>query len=279
MDIGGELYAWRTLDFLMRSPLLALSWLGLAAAGWLAGRRLTPAAMGTLCAALAWLGVSLVYARFQEYSAPFTVLALAFVVRDALEGADLRGFFSRRPYACVSLAAGAGLVLSLCHAGALRHLDKMISGHPPPRFRAAAKWMQENLAPGETVANLYWDDFPDLYYDAYRQHFLWALDPYFTVRSDPEAASLLQESAAPRSVEHPDRLAERFGARYMVLSTDNPLRVPSLSRHGVRPAFLDEHAMIVRLTEPGSSFPAGDSGPPAAARQEPPGLRAQGDAR
>jgi hypothetical protein len=107
--------------------------------------------------------------------------------------------------------------------------------------------MARHLAPGETVINLYWDDFPDLFYSAPRQRFLWGLDPIFSLRFDAERAMLLERTRRGDVAIDPALLAETFQARYLVLRASRAGGYPGLRLPPSREVYRDALAVVYRL--------------------------------
>ncbi|MCC6475285.1 MAG: hypothetical protein IT514_16245, partial [Burkholderiales bacterium] len=107
----------------------------------------------------------------------------------------------------------------------------------------------------ETAVNLWWDDFPDLYYDGARQRYLWGIDPNFTQRWDPEVAGKLEAMRDRKVPLDAKWLAETFGARVMVLAHSLALRYPQLTTEAWRPVYVDRSGVVFALTGP--------EGPPA----------------
>jgi hypothetical protein len=109
--------------------------------------------------------------------------------------------------------------------------------------------MARHLAPGETVVNLYWDDFPDLFYSAPRQHYLWGLDPTYSIRLDPGRATLLERTRRREIPLDPNLLAEAFQARYLVLRAGRAATYPGLRRPPAREVYRDAAAVVYRLDD------------------------------
>ncbi|MCZ7649184.1 MAG: glycosyltransferase [Planctomycetota bacterium] len=268
LELGKEIYPYSTRSFLLAFPLLTLLLLALPLAGWRLGKRAKPETLGALAAALAWIAMTLVFSRFMEYAVPLFVVALALLARDALEGFDLREEFVRKhPWA--ARAVGAGLLLALAGfhiQGVLFALDSMRE-LPPARFKKASEWMAAHLDPGETVVNLWWDDFPELYYDGYRQHYLVGLDPTFMQRRDrqegTDCARLLEEIRTRRRPLDGPLLARTFGARYMILRAEVAGAYPELTDRTWGYVYKDDWAAIYALDGP--------EGPPAGGAPRDPG--------
>lgn len=253
VEVGTEFRPYSTRAFLQAFPLPVLSLAALGWAGWRAGRRLTPESLGLLAAAWAGLLATMVYLRAIEYAAPLTAAAAAFAARDLLDApamAALKDELRRRPWrvwagaAACALALGAGLLRSAAYAAA------MSAGEDPPRFRRAAGWMAANLEPGETLAQLWWDDFPDLFYDGHRQRYLVALDPSYLLRWDREKAAALERMRTGRAPLDAGWLAATFGARYLILRAPSARLYPQLASGWWRPVYLDPYAAIYALSGP-----------------------------
>ncbi len=250
--LGGELYSRTMLEFFAGSPLLVLFLAGLFLAGWSidARRKIRPDTLGLLYSAIAWACVTAIYNRFTEYSVPLAAMAIAFVVRDLLAGVDLSVVFSRRPRLYTASAAMAAVALAGFHARGVRETHKTLDSWDPPRFRKAMAWMDCHLAPGETVVNLHWDDFPDLFYDCYRQNFLWGLDPCFTFRYDADKYRLLKKSCSPAEILDPEEIGRTFNARYMAISMKKAVYIGVIVKGRFNPVYEDEYCMILPLTRP-----------------------------
>jgi hypothetical protein len=107
--------------------------------------------------------------------------------------------------------------------------------------------MDRNLAPGQTVINLFWDDFPELFYDGHRQTFLWGLDPTYSLREDPEGARLLEQFRRHTIRLDAGVLAARFQARYLVLRAPRASRYHELDRAPFREVYRDDAAVVFAL--------------------------------
>ena len=118
---------------------------------------------------------------------------------------------------------------------------------PARFFDGAATWMAAHLAPGETVINLYWDDFPDLFYSAPRQHYLWGLDPTFTLRADEGRATVLERTRRRQLPLDGPLLGKLFGSRTLVLRTTRAIRYPELARPPFREVYRDASAVLYRI--------------------------------
>ncbi|MEE8425514.1 MAG: hypothetical protein V3S11_06775 [Elusimicrobiota bacterium] len=254
VEVGREFAPYSTRAFLLAYPLMSAAILGLGLAGWRSERKLSGEAMGLFCAAAAAFLATLVFARCIEYAAPLTAAALAFAVRDQFGDAGfekIRTLLRRN----TGKAAAAALFVFLFHAHSFIYLVGMNAKGEPPRFRGAAEWMAENLEAGETVVNLWWDDFPDLFYDAHRQRFLVGLDPAHMLRASPEKARKVEGMRLGREPIDADWLAKTFGARTMVVRTTNARFYPQLIAGPWRPVYHDEQAAVFALSGP--------AGPPA----------------
>jgi hypothetical protein len=229
-------------------PLLLLLVPALLAALLVWRWRLSPESLGLGLAALFWFGMTVASPRFAEYSVLLLAAACAWVVRDLLPGFEAPGRWLARPW---FRPAAAGLAVALLLGFHLRSLQfyAIYQGEaaPPRHFPGACAWMARNLAPGETVINLFWDDFPELFYDGARQTYLWGLDPTYSLREDPERARLLEAFRRHATPLDAQALKERFHARHLVLRAPRAERFPELNRPPFREVYRDDTAVIVAL--------------------------------
>ena len=259
VEVGRELAPYSTRGFLeLHAPMTVLM-TALSAAGWTTGRRLGGAAFGTLSAAWATLLGTLVFPRFVEYSAPLCVLAAALAARDLLKDGGKEAVeraAKNHPAGAWLTAAGVLLLVLGAFLSAAAYAFTVGTGNDGPRFRGAAGWFAENLKPGETVVNLWWDDLPELFYDAPGQRYLVGLDPTYMLRWDPEKALRLEAMRAGRIPLDPDWLGAAFKARVMVLRAPYTRYYPQLEWRLWKPVYADAGAAVYALAGPQGPTPA-----------------------
>jgi hypothetical protein len=248
-ELGNEIYPYPLPVFFDIYPLLLLAVpvLGLAVAvGW---RRLSAGAIGTAAACLFWFAMTMASARFVEYLVVLLAAAAALVTRDLVgQAPGVSAWFGQARWRRWAGALAALGLLAGFHLHALafyRHYQ--FKAAPARFFDGAGAWMASHLAPGELVINLYWDDFPDLFYSAPRQRYLWGIDPTYTVRFDVEKAMLLERTRRRDIPLDPHALAEAFGARYLVLRASRATPFVELRRPPSRVVYLDRSAVVFQL--------------------------------
>jgi len=259
LELGNELYPYPLPVFFNIYPLvLILVPLVVAGAALLAWRRRRAEAdtWGLVAAMVFWFGMTLASARFVEYSVLLLAVAAAFVVRDAWP--ELEPCLARRP----RLGRGAALLALVLLLGFhLRSLGLVLDppgftsfyvyyqsqAAPPRRFAGASAWMAARLAPGETVINFYWDDFPELLYDGYRQHYLWGLDPTYSLRADRELTLWLERMRKGDAVLDGQRMAAAFHSNYLILRASRAGAYPGLRRAPFREVYRDGSAVLYRI--------------------------------
>jgi len=259
LELGNELYPYAIRVFFDIYPLfLILVPLVLAGAAWLTlrGRRAAPETWGLVAAMLFWFGMTLASPRFAEYSVLLMAVAAAFVIRDAwpaLEPLLARRRLLGKGAALLALALLLGfhlrsLGLTLRPFGFTTFYAYYQSKAAPPRFfQGASAWMDGHLAPGETVINLYWDDFPELFYDGYRQHYLWGLDPTYSLRADRDR-TLWLERLRKRELPLDGRaLAQAFQSSYLILRAARAGAYPPLNRAPFRVVYRDDSAVLYHI--------------------------------
>jgi len=250
MELGYEIYSLSARDMLIHMPLYCALWGALLIAGLRCGRKISGNAMGALFAALFWHLMTMMYARFTEYSAPLLALAAGLVARDLAIDVDFRALAARYQQRLAAAAVGVILVLAGTHALTMTEVHAMTIGAPPPLYRGAKAWMEQNLAPGDTVAHLWWEDFRDLYYDCHRQNFIWGLDPTYTIRKDAQVAQNLELMRTRKAQINPHWIAGKLKARVLVMHQKNALLHPELTSSQWQPVYADASAVIFALEGP-----------------------------
>ena len=247
-ELGNELYpySWPVLWDIY--PFLLILAFTLPVALLFARKRLAAGTLGLGAAALFWFALTVATPRFAEYSALLVPAAWALVVRDLWPLLEASTWWTtRRP---IRLAAGALALTALAgfHFRSMTFYRVYQTQTSPPRFfTGACAWMARNLAPGETVINLYWDDFPELFYDGYRQRFLWGLDPTYSLRDDADRARLLERLRRHQVRLDADLMKAQFHARYLVLRAARAAGYPELRQAPFRVAYEDPTALVVAL--------------------------------
>jgi hypothetical protein len=247
-ELGNELYPypWPVLFdiyplLLILIPLLVLVLIG-------ARKRLTPGTMGLGAASLFWFAMTVATPRFAEYSVLLLAAACALVVRDLLPVLEEPGHWLSRGRIRIGAAVLALVGLTGFHVRSMTFYQVYQTEAAPPRFfKGACAWMDQHLAPGETVINLYWDDFPELFYDGSRQTYLWGLDPTYSLREDPDRARLLERFRRHGTPLNANVLASQFHSRYLVLRAVRAERYLELNRPPFREVYRDPAAVIYAL--------------------------------
>lgn len=248
IELGNEIYPYPLPVLWDIYPLLLLLAVGHVAAVLLRLRRLSPETLGASAAATFWFGMTLASARFVEYQVLLLAVALGLVARDLVaSGGPERRLAEDRTWRPV-IAAAALAVLVGFHVRSMGFYRAYQSVAAPPRFfDGASAWMARHLQPGETVINLYWDDFPDLFYSAPRQHYLWGLDPTFSLRMDELRTTALERMR--RGVMPLDGAALRrmFGSRWLILRVKPGRDYPELHGPPFREVYRDRAAVLYRI--------------------------------
>jgi hypothetical protein len=248
-ELGNEIYPYPPRVFFDIYPLIVILVPVLALTVALRWRRVAAGTKGVVLATLFWAAMTAASARFVEYLALLLAVAAGLVVRDLAQAPDgLPGWVPRGRRWRLAGAVSALALLAGFHA---RSLDfyrvYQLQAAPPRFFDGAGAWMASHLEPGETVINLYWDDFPDLFYSAPRQHYLWGLDPTFSVRFDLEKARLLERARQRRAPLDGPALVDAFHARFLVLRASREAGFGELRRPPFREAYRDGSAVIYRI--------------------------------
>jgi hypothetical protein len=247
-ELGNELYPYSWPVFFDIYPLLLMLVLLLVVVLIVWRKRLTPGSMGMGLAALFWFGMTAASPRFAEYSVLLVSIAWALVVRDLLPALEEPGSWLSRPRLRIAAACLALSILVGYHVRSLSfYAVYQLEVAPPRYFTGACAWMDQNLAPGQTVINLFWDDFPELFYDGHRQTYLWGLDPTYSLREDAERARLLERFRRQDLRLDAGVLAERFQAHYLVLRAARASRYHELNLPPFREVYRDDAAVVFAL--------------------------------
>lgn len=246
-ELGNEIYSYSLPVFFDIYPLVVLGVPVLLLYSIWQRKHLTSAAVGALCSALFWVAMTVASARFVEYSVLLLALAAALVVRDApVTSRRINDYFTRHRDMRRTLKATLLAVLIGFHVRSMSFYWYYQTKAAPPRFfTGAAQWMKAHLKPGESVINLFWDDFPDLFYDAPRQHYIWGLDPTYSIREDSEKALLLERFRTHQLVLDPKALARLFQSRYLILRTSREWRFPEI--FALKKVYGDDSGVIYLL--------------------------------
>jgi hypothetical protein len=250
-ELGNEIYPYAPAVFFDIYPLLVLLVPVLVLVVALRWRHVAADSKGVVLAMLFWTAMSAVSARFVEYLALLLAIAAGLVVRDlvkrpgALPARMPRGRRWRILGAVVALALLAGF-----HGRSLGFYRVYQFDFAPPRFfDGAGAWMADHLEPGETVINLFWDDFPDLFYSAPRQRYLWGLDPTYSLRFDADKALQLERARARTDRLDGPALVSAFHSRTLVLRASRAGRFPALRGPPFRVVYRDPRAVVYRIDD------------------------------
>ncbi|MEW6431205.1 MAG: hypothetical protein AB1730_06815 [Myxococcota bacterium] len=247
-ELGNEIYPYPPAVFFNIYPLVVLLVPALVLVVAWQWKRVSADARGVVLATLAWSAMTALSARYVEYQVLLLALACGLVARDLSQVETWKARWAASGRLRVGVTAAALLVLVGFHVRAMTFYWYYQAKAAPARFfDGAGKWMAEHLAPGETVINLYWDDFPDLFYSAPRQHYLWGLDPTFTVRADEGRATLLERVRTRQLPLDGALLAKVFSSRTLVFRATRASRYPELTRAPFREVYRDASAVLYRI--------------------------------
>ncbi len=258
VELGNEIYPYAPGVFFDIYPLVVIlvPLVLLLTLGPSLRRKLAPETLGLVCTLAFWSAMTLAAPRFVEYSVLLLALACGFVARDLRP--ELAPWGARHP----GLWAGAlGLAVAVLAGFHLRALGLRLDppgfrgfyvhyqsvAAPPRYFQGASAWMTEHLAPGETVINLYWDDFPELFYDGHRQHYLWGLDPTYSLREDAQRTLLLEQMRRQQRPLDGRALVQAFPSRHLICRAQRARAFPALELPPFREVYRDESAVLYRI--------------------------------
>jgi hypothetical protein len=251
-ELGNEIYPYPFPVFFDIYPLVVILVPLLAVYGILQWKKLTPHTFGIVFSAVFWLGMTAFSARFVEYSVLFLALACGFVIRDTLGARrSVTDWLSNHARFRRAIILGVGMALAAFHFRAMTFYAYYQTKAAPPRFfTGACAWMAKNLEPGETVINLFWDDFPELFYDGYRQHYLWGLDPTYSIRENQAKANILERMRSHKIFLDGPSLAGLFNSRYLILRKSREKQYPELILSPFVRVYKDSAAVVYKIALP-----------------------------
>ena len=97
------------------------------------------------------------------------------------------------------------------------------------------------------MINFYWDDFPDLFYAAPRQQYIWGLDPTFSIRYDRDKAVMLENFRSGQTRLNGRVLADTLQAHWLILRAGRVTRYPELQNAPFRAVYLDNAAVLFKI--------------------------------
>lgn len=158
--------------------------------------------------------------RFIEYLPPFIILFCATLMRDGIEDHErICAFLKSCNYRKTILAVLIVLLFSFIFIKL--HQWKEIANKasfPHERFKHACEWLKDNTEHMETVYNVSWSDFPQLFYWGHWNTYICGLDPNFIQGYDSELASLYF-NISHGNISNPGYIISKyFKSKYVIVS-------------------------------------------------------------
>ena len=250
-ELGNEIYPYALPVFFNIYPLVVVLVPALMIFTAWQWKKLTASTIGVILSMLFWVVMTAASARFVEYSVLLLAIACALIVRDtfSVDFGIARIFTLHKDMRRVIGWTAIALLIGL-HARSMSfYTYYQTKAAPPRRFIGATQWMKENLQPGETVINLFWDDFPELFYDGAHQRYLWGLDPTYSIRDNYDKAELLEQYRSHKLMLDGKKMAHTFQSRVLVLRTKREAGFPELAFPPFRKVYGDSSAVIYAITE------------------------------
>lgn len=246
VELGNEIYPYSFSVFLNIYPLLVI--LVPVLIGFVIARRkkITPETFGVFAAAFFWFCMTAASPRFVEYSVMLIAIVCSFTARDTFSYHGPVLNFRNEKYNLHRYATWSSVILLLgFHIRSMQFYVYYQSEAAAPRFfKNASQWMEKHLPPGETVINLFWDDFPDLFYDGARQRYIWGLDPTYSIRLDYDKTIQLERFRRHQVFLDGVKLSSLLNSKYLILRTQRVGGFPELGFPPFQKVYGDSLAAI-----------------------------------
>jgi hypothetical protein len=216
--LGWELTAPEPAWILQNGGVFVLGAVGGAVWIWLARRR--PGAIGAdtrlfLVVGLAFLAAVFLVRRNLEYACILLVVGVALLSRDVRAAGVPTASGVRRLRPLLPLVAA--LVLWAAVVTVTTNITRLQTD-PYPAYDGFARWAGRYVPAGTRVANVFWSDFPPLFYSAPQYRYLMGLDPMFGYAAMPEQVEALERLTSGERMLSPADLRRVTGARFAFVS-------------------------------------------------------------
>jgi hypothetical protein len=206
-----------------------------AVAAWLWLARRQPEAIGVdtrlfLVVGLTFLVGVFAVRRNLEYACVALVCGAALLARDVKEAGILERSGVRRLGPLLLPPVGA-LVLWAAIASVTVNIARL-KADPYPAYDGFARWASHSLPAGTRVANVFWSDFPALFYSAPQYRYLMGLDPMFGYAAMPEQVEALERFTSGERLLWPADLRRLTGGRIAFVSVKGAWLARSMEQSG-----------------------------------------------
>jgi hypothetical protein len=184
--------------------------------------------------------------RGMEYAYPYALLFLGAVLRELRRP----GMLFERPIYRRTVYYSLWLTFALMAAGVLKWHTEMLPNREH-EFSGAAKWVKKRGLERETIGNLIWSDFPQLFHSLPENKFLTALDPMFTYSLHPDKMCSLELFSVRKLKISPGLLEEVTGARYVFAAAGRKKLLEWMKKNGYIPVYEGEDGTLFDLRAPG----------------------------
>ena len=281
VELGSEYKPIGVGELFIVSPGVAAAMIAAAAGalalrfGFVPHKKLSRESALALGAAGGWFVSMFIFKRVIEYAAPLSIVAAALVFRDLVgdrQRWSLPTLASESRQRALALGAALALLLVASHVWTYSLLKLHIDteNNANRRYYAnTAQWMKKNIPHQSVVVNFYWDEFPELFYQAPEFYYVGGMDPTLMQSAYPAHSAAL-ESMRMRlipgdEIERADapldfeRLATLFNSDYLVMRTYRALKYPRLrsgliaaerNADSILPIHADQGAVVYRLRQP-----------------------------
>ena len=217
LELGAEMFPLSTRDFALEYPFILGGVMLLLALAASSGNKTRTATKIWMAMAGLFFGLSFFSHYYVVHSYPFILLAVAAYISDWWDSrGHLLGIFSHKILmrrlapviiAVVLAVAGLNTYKSFCYLAIAQMYYNL-------HYERIAKWMSENIPPGELIFHTNWSDGQYFIGLNPRDDYFVAMDALYMYYRDPKKYKLYREVSFGRASDPYTVLKDDFGVRY-----------------------------------------------------------------
>jgi len=190
--------------------------------------------------------------RFVEYSVPFSILFLGCFFRDFAQQRQTEILARIKPP--ISYLIAIGIVIISYSQMMIWENNVSKNSFDYKRYLYASQWLKENTEEMETIYNVSWSDFPQLFYWNTYNSYICGLDPNFIVEYDSKIAQVYFDIMRCRITQPGYYIYKYFSSSYAIVSKSPKLTNFSQFIHvadndkTMKRIYEDDNSIIYKIT-------------------------------